>query len=246
MKAEIRVGVCGFPEARSKLFQDFQILEVQQTFYHPPLVLTAERWRAQAPNDFVFTLKAWQLITHEASSPTYRRLKMQLLGKEKTQAGSFRWNKLTQKAWQQTIQIAQALRASAVVLQTPRSFEPCTENFSRMRYFLSQIDRQALLLVFEPRGPAWTDEIVLPLIEELGLIHAVDPFLRTPLPQRLNYFRLHGKPAYHYHYSYSEEDFEFLAEKVAFDKPNWVLFNNSRMAEDARRFLKFLHGKIAA
>ncbi len=241
MQAEIRVGVCGFPEAKSKLFQDFQILEIQQTFYQLPMRSTAKRWRMAAPGDFIFTLKAWQLITHEAHSPTYKRLKITLSQEEKEQAGSFKWNKLTQKAWQQTAEIAQALGASAIIFQTPRSFEPCQENLSRIRYFLDHIDRQGLLLVFEPRGDAWTNEILLPLVKELELIHGVDPFLRSPVSQGLNYFRLHGKPAYHYHYRYSREDFQFLTEKVAFDRPNWVLFNNSHMAEDARRFLEFLH-----
>ena len=74
-RGKIFVGTCGFAEAQQRLFRDFTVLEVQQTFYQPPRVSTAQRWRSTAPNDFIFTLKAWQLITHEATSPTYRRLK---------------------------------------------------------------------------------------------------------------------------------------------------------------------------
>jgi uncharacterized protein YecE (DUF72 family) len=54
------------------------VVEVQQTFYEPPADTTIRRWRARAPAAFEFTLKAWQLITHEPSSPTFRRLKRPL------------------------------------------------------------------------------------------------------------------------------------------------------------------------
>lgn len=60
----LHVGTCGFAEAQDDLFRDFSILEVQKTFYQPPKVETAQRWRRKAPSDFVFTMKAWQLITH--------------------------------------------------------------------------------------------------------------------------------------------------------------------------------------
>ena len=69
----IRVGCCGFPRARSEYYKAFQLVEVQQTFYHPPALKTVEKWRSDAPGDFEFTLKAWQLITHEFKSPNYRR-----------------------------------------------------------------------------------------------------------------------------------------------------------------------------
>ncbi len=50
------------------------MLELQKTFYRPPRLPTAERWRRETPAEAEFTLKAWQLITHEPSSPTYRRV----------------------------------------------------------------------------------------------------------------------------------------------------------------------------
>ena len=38
-------------------------------FYKPPQVKTLEGWRAEMPEGFEFTLKAWQFITHEAQQP---------------------------------------------------------------------------------------------------------------------------------------------------------------------------------
>jgi len=49
----------------------FRLVEVHQTLYKMPKLETALRWRKQAPSDLEFTIKAWQLITHPATSPTY-------------------------------------------------------------------------------------------------------------------------------------------------------------------------------
>ena len=68
----VKVGCCGFPRGMKDYFSHFRLVEVQQTLYKMPKLETALRWRQQAPSDFEFTLKAWQLITHPATSPTYR------------------------------------------------------------------------------------------------------------------------------------------------------------------------------
>jgi hypothetical protein len=50
---------------------DYPILpavEVQHTFYQSPQISTLKKWPKEAPPDFEFTLKAWQLITHTATS----------------------------------------------------------------------------------------------------------------------------------------------------------------------------------
>ena len=65
LMASLRVGVCGFPEAREKLFRDFSVIEVQRTFYQPPRPATAARRRADAPHALVFALKAWRVVAHE-------------------------------------------------------------------------------------------------------------------------------------------------------------------------------------
>jgi len=69
----IKVGCCGFPVARKEYFKNFSLVEVQQTFYKPPRMETAFKWRSAAPPEFEFAVKAWQLITHAPSSPTYRK-----------------------------------------------------------------------------------------------------------------------------------------------------------------------------
>ena len=74
------------------------------------------------------------------------------------------------------------------------------------------------------------------MLKELELVHGVDPFLRRPVGNGPRYFRLHGKPAYRYHYRYSDQELTQLERLVREGETTFVLFNNDRMADDARRF----------
>jgi WD40 repeat protein len=49
-------------------FSAFDCIEIQSTFYGPPSVGVATKWRNAAPPGFQFCIKAWQLITHTGSS----------------------------------------------------------------------------------------------------------------------------------------------------------------------------------
>ncbi len=211
----VKVGTCGFAESQARTFRDFDLVEIQQTFYQPPRPQTAQGWRARAPEGFVFTLKAWQLITHEPHSPTYRRLREPLTSWQLQQAGGFRWNPITRMAWKRTLEIALALQAKVVLFQLSRSFLPSPKNLDRLRRFFTEAPREGLRFAFEPRGDAWTDDLLRPLLRELQLIHAVDPFLHRPLGHGLRYFRLHGRPAYHYHYQYSDSELVELRNKLS-------------------------------
>ncbi len=240
----VRVGTCGFAESQARTFRDFDILEVQQSFYQPPQTKTVARWRAAAPGDFVFTLKAWQLITHEAHSPTYRRLREPLTERQLRQCGGFRWNAVTRMAWDRMRALADALGAKAILFQTPKSFAPEPVHVERLYRFFTSIDRDASIrLAFEPRGKAWTDALLRSIVHDLRLVHVVDPFLRRPVGRGLRYLRLHGRPAYHYHYRYTRTDLQALLAKLSGPWPHWLLFNNDHMAEDARRFRKLLAGQ---
>ncbi|RLI79276.1 DUF72 domain-containing protein, partial [Archaeoglobales archaeon] len=44
----IKVGCCGFPVSMKKYFDNLKLVEVQKTFYKPPEIKTAERWRKNA------------------------------------------------------------------------------------------------------------------------------------------------------------------------------------------------------
>lgn len=230
---ELRIGCSGFPVARARYWQKLSVVEVQQTFYQPPRLETARRWRQEAPANFEFTVKAWQLITHEASSPTYRRLRQGLSLAERQAAGSFKPTGLIQTAWEQTRAIARELQATVVLFQTPASFRPTEENRQHLHRFFETLARDNLRLVWEARG-TWDWEEVRQLCQELDLIPGLDPFKTAPFPGPWAYFRLHGVTGYRYRFT--EPDLEALASWLYGRERVYCFFNNQSMWDDARRF----------
>lgn len=237
---DVRVGLCGFTMALEDYLREYRLVEVQQTFYEPPRDGTLRRWRAQAPADFEFTIKAWQLVTHDASSPTYRRLRSPLSVAERAEAGGFRTAPVVLRAWQRTLDCAAILRATAILLQLPASFRPTEEHVGRMRAFFATVERPVgVRILWEPRGP-WPADVVEGLCREIGLVHVVDPFVATTVTPEETYFRLHGVTGARH--VYTDSELEQLVDMLPDNgvAPSYVLFNNLPRVEDARRFRRIL------
>ena len=233
-KRRVVIGCCGFRSSREAYYARLPAVEVQHTFYQPPQVQTLERWRAEAPEDFEFAVKAWQVITHRASSPTYRRVKRKLTEEEAEGAGSFRPTDVVAAAWDVTRECAAALKARAVLFQCPASFRPLPENVENLRAFFGGIRKRGrLAFCWEPRG-GWPLTLVKELCEELDLWHVVDPFVERTVTPRRCYFRLHGRKGWRY--KYEEGELEELASMLPRAATSYVFFNNVHMLEDAERF----------
>lgn len=240
----IRSGCCGWSEPHGKYFQDFGVLEVQETFYQPGRRAKYEKWRAEAPGGFEFVVKAWQLITHEASSPTYRRLSAAIPAEGKNLYGSFRPTDEVFKAWEVTAEAARALAARVILFQCPASFAPTEENRDNLRGFFSRIDRGSFVVAWEPRGE-WGETDIGSICLDLDLVHCVDPFKAPALAGRIRYYRLHGLPGYELGYKYSEDDLQRLLSMVIGDEV-YVMFNNYSMLDDARRFQQVARNQQSA
>ena len=242
MNDTVNVGTCGFGRTKKpEYFASLPVVEIQHTFYHPPEIRTLEKWRAEAPDDFEFTLKAWQMITHEPSSPTYRRLKRPLTEKETEEAGFFKPSDTVRDALDLTLECAKALTARTILFQCPAKFQPLPENVLNLKRFFSRIDRGNLNFVWEPRGKLWTDDVIKELCDELELWHCVDPFARPTVTPERCYYRLHGIPRWRY--TYEDDELYELATLLPADKRAYVFFNNITMHNDAMRFVKTLEDR---
>ena len=233
----IKVGCCGFPIAMKKYFEEFDVVEVQKTFYTPISVETARKWRKMSPDSFEFCVKALQIITHPPSSPTYRKSKLKV-----KDGGFFKPIKEVFEAWQLTKSVADALRAKIIVFQTPKSFKECEANIRNMEEFFTSIERYKF--VWEARG--WSERSIKEVCKKLDLIHCVDPFVARPVYGDLNYFRLHGSHEKMYKHKYTQDELKWLKDLCKSyekqGKDSYVLFNNIYMREDALRFLEILQG----
>lgn len=245
-----RVGCCGFALSQKQYFETFELIEIQQTFYQPPENATLHRWREQAPDLFVFTLKAWQLITHEPTSPTYKRLRHLPPNGRLEECGSFRPTNTVFVAWERTVQAAYILKAEAIVLQCPASFKPTETNVANLRRFMIEawntINRLKWdvvpCLVWEPRGN-WEPALVKALCRELQLVHCVDPSLGEPVTEPPIYLRLHGGPSYNH--QYTDQELTCLADRMRQWQSGWCLFNNRTMVQDALRLIRLLAFRAA-
>jgi uncharacterized protein YecE (DUF72 family) len=234
----IHIGCCGFERPHAMYFEHYHFIEIQSSFYKPPRQKTAHRWRVEeAPFDFIFSLKAWQLITHPPNSPTYGKAKINIPPEARPHYGSFRPTDEVFDAWERTRQIAGILQAPVVLFQCPSSFTPTIEHKENMRAFFREVDRSGMSFAWESRG-SWEDEEIAEMCLELNLTHCVDPFSRSAVTKDIAYFRLHGIPRYFH--SYSDDE---LTQLKAWCQPYemvYVLFNNITMWEDGLRFREMI------
>ena len=206
-----------------KYQQNFNLVELNTTFYRYPKPKTLTKWRQNAPKNFEFTVKAHQDITHK--------------------------HKLTQPsipAFNQMKQICEALNAHILLLQTPPSFTP--DKLETAQNFFKNIDRENLVLAWETRGPKWNTPVtrkkLAKTLQKLNITHITDPLKTTPThTNNTAYFRLHGLAQKMYYYQYTDEELKKLhnlVKPLATEKQVYILFNNLTMLQDSLRLKHYL------
>jgi uncharacterized protein YecE (DUF72 family) len=222
----IKVGCCGFPTSMKKYFEKFNLVELNNTFYQYPKEKTVEGWREKAPENFEFTVKAHQDISHKT------KLKI---------------DDISIQAFERMKQICKTLNSKILLIQTPGSFKP--EKLGDAEKFFREINREDLILVWETRGPAWenpeTYKKLGNVLEKLDVTHVTDPFRIMPAyTGKIAYFRLHGLGEQMYYYQYSDTELRKLKELITpYEKEGkevYVLFNNLSMFDDGIRFTEYL------
>lgn len=236
---DIKVGCCGFPVSKKEYYKKFEVVEIQQTFYQISEEETLYKWREEAPEKFEFTLKAFQLITHPPSSPTYRKLKIKIEDKKFDNYGFFKPTDEVFKGWELTKKAAEILKSKIVIFQCPASFKQTDLNIKNLERFFKTIKRGNFIFGWEPRG-IWDEEVVREICKNLDIVHVVDPFRSKSVYGRLQYWRLHGIGSYKY--KFENKDFRFLCERIEEEKSDkiYIMFNNVHMEKDALEFKEFL------
>ncbi|RJX16345.1 DUF72 domain-containing protein [Candidatus Bathyarchaeota archaeon] len=228
----IKIGCCGYPVSKTKYYNEFSLVEINSTFYNYPKQSLVSKWRKEAPENFEFTVKAHQDISHK------HRLnpKPECL-----------------KALNQMVETCKILNSKILLIQTPGSFRPEKDNLKNVKDFFEKASKHKIVWVWETRGSDWLkpeikDELEK-IFEEYGVIHCTNPFLANPIRiGEIAYFRLHGLGEKLYYYQYSDEELKKLLKllkKVDGKRKIYVLFNNLAMYTDALRFKNLVEkGKI--
>lgn len=242
----MRVGCCGYCLSRARYYATFNTIELQETFYDLPPEDRVEFLRGEPPQGFVFNMKAYQGVTHDLDSPTWRRARKKPDESLRGKIGHLRPTRENIELWEETVKRAKILGARVVVVQTPPSFGASEENSRNAIDFFSVAVQGGFIVGWEPRG-TWADNprmIERVVGSQENLIHVVDPFRAKPvLVKSVAYFRLHGIGGREVNYSYRYTDGDLTAlcgllMEVAKDSREvYVMFNNVSMAQDARRFM---------
>ncbi len=199
----------------------FDTVEINASFYRFPTTSGVGRWQRQAPQGFVYSVKAPRLITHIRR---FRNCDRPL--------GDF-----------YDVVAPLADKLGCLLFQMPPSFHYSDENLLR----LVQALRPGFRNVVEFRHPSWWRASVYDALEEADVIFCS---VHAPrLPQEIVasrgriYLRLHGDPWYAQ--LYSEGELRLWAERLLAVAPDevWVYFNNDTHAaapvnaEQMRRLL---------
>lgn len=120
----------------------FNTVEINNTFYQMPKAGVLASWAEQVPGDFVFALKAPQVITH-----------LKQLRNVGTETG-YLFNSLS------TLE----RKLGPVLFQFPKSFHA---DHSALEHFLDLIPGD-ISCAFEFRSPSWLDRKILDLLRERG------------------------------------------------------------------------------
>lgn len=163
----------GCPQRRwlSRYAECFDTVEVNATFYRLPARTTVESWRAQAPEGFVFALKASRYLTH------VKRL-------TDLDAG-------VRRLWERWEPLAASPHMGPVLWQLPETFHRDDE---RLAGWLEALPRGRHVL--EVRHESWMDDAVIDALRGAGVAlciadHPERPWQRRDVTADFTYVRLH-------------------------------------------------------
>ncbi len=237
----IKIGCCGFCMSMDKYFRTFNVVEIQRTFYELIKEDTVKKWRKKAPEQFEFTIKVFQGITHDVSSPTWRRSNIKNYKELKGKVGFLRLTEHVYEYWKKMLIYAKILKSKILVIQLPNSFKDTENNVKNAEDFFSNIDRDGMFIAIELRG--WNKNNIKKLCEKYDLVDITDPLVREPTYyNEIAYFRLHGKHIenkiiYKYKYTKNElQKIKYYIKDMKDVKSVYVMFNNSYMCENAIEF----------
>ncbi|MDB5015488.1 MAG: hypothetical protein JWQ84_320 [Mucilaginibacter sp.] len=198
----------------------FNSVEVNASFYKIPRGVTLEKWATEVPDNFRFTFKLWQGITHNKDQD---------------------FNPETIAHFVKTIS-AVGEKKGCLLVQFPPGF---SFNFTRLENLLQHLQQQnehhSWRIAVEFRNRTWYQDVIYELLDHyrMGMVIHDLPASATPLLETdcsFVYLRFHG-PEGGYRGSYTDD---FLAEYVSYirdwhaaGKTVYVYFNNT-MGEAVR------------
>lgn len=207
---EVRIGTSGwiYPHWRERFYpahlppsqwlvfyaQHFDTVEVNNSFYRLPKRETFERWRAETPDNFAFSVKASRFITHMK--------KLRDVGES------------LQRFFAATEGLGEKLRV--VLWQLPPNLKADLE---RLASFLRQLPPHCLHALEFRHASWWQEQGVWRVLERFRAAHCVPilPTLPKELAKRVTapfvYLRFHGWDGFYFG-CFPDEELAWWAERI--------------------------------
>ncbi len=215
------------PKSRyfSYYMDHFDTVELNSTFYHLPKAKTIEHWLSLAKEDFLFSLKAYRVITH------YKKLKN------------------CEKDIALFLHLIKPLKShlGVILFQLPPSLH---YDFSLLAQFLHILPSRYHYAV-EFRHASWYRDDIYELLKRYNIAFCIHDFEKRPTPivvsGKNSYIRFHGTNG-RYAGSYPDDALQEWAQRIEgfLERGHnvFVYFNNDFEGAaifDAKRLISFLH-----
>lgn len=192
----------------------YSLVEVDSTYYVPPTRAIAAAWCQNSPDNFVFDIKAFALMTgHPAETKRFPDWLRRLIPQSVREKSRLYANDLSatvlDEVWARFQSALGPLRDAGklgpILLQYPRWFTPSRTSADELRLARERLGDQAAAVEF--RNPEWVTgriaERTFALLEKLNLTYVIvdapqgtassmPPIVRTTTPH-LAVVRLHGR-----------------------------------------------------
>jgi uncharacterized protein YecE (DUF72 family) len=196
----------------------FNFVEVNQTFYEYPDMRTVEHWRRTVPEEFTFSVRCHQDLTH--------RIDLKPVDE-------------AYYVFSQMVAYCGVLDAPFLVLETPARYVMGQEEVDRARDFFSSVNLRGVRLVWEVRAPV--TPAVSALMQDFNIAHCVDLCKEKPsVDSNVVYSRLFGK-GQHNLYQFTDGELLEIEQKAESlgGKIVAMSYHGARMNMDAARFLQY-------
>ena len=198
------------PEARLRFYaSQFDLVEVDSSYYAIPAEKTARQWAERTPKDFVFDIKAFRLLTTHQTQPKVlpKHIRESLPVSKKTVYYKDLPNELTDAVWSEFRAVLRPLKDAGklglVLFQFPPWFLPNKESLAHIDECLERMEGYQLAVEF--RHSMWFSqrERTLAFERERGIVNVIvdEPQgLKTSVPRvwevthpSVAMVRLHGR-----------------------------------------------------
>ena len=196
----------------------FNFVEVNYTFYDYPDTRIVEGWRRTVPEDFTFSVRCHQDLTHK-------------IGLKPIDAAHQVLNKM--------ISYCRLLGSPYLVLETPANYILNETDIKSAKDFFASANLHDIRLIWEIRTKI--PNKVIDLMYEHNIIHCVDISKVKPTHWcDVGYTRLFGKGK-HNLYQFTDQELHEIDENASKSKAGVVLmsYHGARMNSDAIRFQQF-------